>query len=256
MISQKNYSPLSCEDCASGKVLGFDFTHAFQPIVDVKNKNIYAHEALIRGLNQESAGSILGQVDEDNRYRFDQVCRVKAIKLAKKLGIQEKLSINFLPNAVYKPETCIRATLEALKTYDFPVDRVIFEITEGEKILDRAHLKSIITEYQRLGFLTAFDDFGAGYSGLNLLADLQPDIIKLDMELTRGIDHNRARQAIVNGIVQTCWGLSIELIAEGIETRDEMAALQDMGIYLFQGYYFARPAFQALAPVPPELFKV
>jgi EAL domain-containing protein (putative c-di-GMP-specific phosphodiesterase class I) len=157
---------------------------------------------------------------------------------------------------VYKPETCIRATLEALKTYDFPIEQVIFEITEGEKILDQAHLKSIITEYQRLGFQTAFDDFGAGYSGLNLLAELQPDIIKLDMELTRGIDHNRARQAIVNGIVQACWSLEIELIAEGIETRDELLALHDMGIHLFQGYYFAKPAFQALAPVPPELFAI
>jgi EAL domain-containing protein (putative c-di-GMP-specific phosphodiesterase class I) len=76
------------------------------------------------------------------------------------------------------------------------------------------------------------------------------------MELTRGIDHNRARQAIVNGIVQACWSLEIELIAEGIETREELAALHDMGIYLFQGYYFARPAFQALATVPPELFNI
>lgn len=81
--------------------------------------------------------------------------------------------------------------------------------------------------------LTAIDDFGAGYAGLNMLADVQPNIVKLDMALSRHIDADRGRRAI----------------AKGIETTAEMEVLRDLGVELFHGYYFARPAFRSLAEV-------
>ena len=108
-----------CEECACGAGLDFSFTFAFQPIVDSNTQTVYAYEALVRGLNGESAWSVLSQLNEKNRYSFDQVCRVKAVKLAAKLKMQSLLSINFLPNAVYEAETCIRTTLAAAKTYNF-----------------------------------------------------------------------------------------------------------------------------------------
>lgn len=114
---------------------------------------------------------MLSRVNADNRYRFDQACRVKAIKVAAELGMTTALSINFLPNAVYRPELCIRTTLEASEQFDFPVSRIIFEITEGEKVEDHSHLREIIQHYKSRGFRTAIDDFGAGYSGLHLLAE-------------------------------------------------------------------------------------
>jgi len=164
------------------------------------------------------------------------------------------VSINFLPNAVYQAATCIRATLEAARQHGFPTSRLIFEITENEELVDKDHLKSIIREYRRQGFKTAIDDFGAGYAGLNLLAEFQPDIIKLDMALVRGIDTDPVRQAIVRGILGVCVALGIEVIAEGVETQAEFALLHGMGIGLFQGYLFARPAFEALPEVTwPEM---
>lgn len=111
---------------------------------------------------------------------------------------------------------------------------------------DIAHVRSTVEAYAEMGFLTAIDDFGAGFSGLNLLADLQPDIIKLDMDLVRHVDQSRARRVIIGAIVQACAELGIEVIAEGIETASEVAALSDLGIELMQGYFFARPQFQAL----------
>ena len=102
--------------------------------------------------------------------------------------------------------------------------------------------------------MTAIDDFGAGYAGLNLLADFQPDLIKLDMALIRDIDKHKGRQAITRGIMQVCSDLSIRVIAEGVESREEVMVLRDLGVALFQGYYFARPAFQAQARVPPEAY--
>ncbi|PWB32393.1 diguanylate phosphodiesterase [Pseudomonas sp. SDI] len=222
---------------------------AFQPIVDIRDHSLYAYEALVRGLDGSGALTILRQVNDENRYAFDQACRLKAVELAAKLRIPCLLSINFLPNAVYQAATCIRATLAAAQRFDFPTDRIIFEITESEELVDKEHLKGIIHEYQRQKFMTAIDDFGAGYSGLNLLAEFQPDIIKLDMALVRGIDTDPVRQAIVQGILGVCQVLNIEVIAEGIETLGELRQLQHLGIYLFQGYLFARPAFEALPAV-------
>ncbi len=241
--------PLGCRRCADQAPLPFDFSMAFQPIVEAAEHRLFGYEALVRGTDGSGAYSILQQVTEDNRYTFDQTCRIKAVELAAKLHLQGYLSINFLPNAVYQPAACIRATLDAAHRVGFPTERIIFEVTESEQLTDRTHLKNILLEYQRQGFKTAIDDFGAGYSGLGLLAEFQPDIIKLDMELIRGIHNDAARFAIVEGIVGICRKLNIQIIAEGIEHVDEYAALKALGISLFQGYLFARPVYETL-PVP------
>jgi EAL domain-containing protein (putative c-di-GMP-specific phosphodiesterase class I) len=244
--------PSRCDDCAAPESLGFRFSYAYQPIVDVRTRDIYAHEALVRGPAGEPAPSILSRINEDNRYRFDQACRVKAIKVASELGLRERLSINFLPNAIYQPELCIRTTLEAARTHDFPIERLIFEATEGDAIEDGKRLAAILTEYKRIGFLTAIDDFGAGYAGLNLLADFQPDIIKLDMALVRGVDASRSRQAIARGVLRICFELDIAVIAEGVETAAERDFFFDEGVTLMQGYLFCRPAFQSLGAIASD----
>src|SRR5690606_21524428 len=119
--------------------------------------------------------------------------------IASQLGMETRLSINFLPNAIYKPELCIRTTLEAAKSFNFPIEQIIFETVEGEEVEDGKWLAEILREYKRIGFTTAIDDFGAGFAGLNLLADYQPDIIKLDMDLIRNVHESRSRQAIIKG---------------------------------------------------------
>lgn len=249
-IFSEPFKPIACDQCRNLEDLGFEFTMAFQPIWDTDLQRPFAYEALVRGMNGEPAYRILEQVNDGNRYRFDQACRVKAIELASRLGLQNQtdclLSINFLPNAVYRPETCIRATLEASERFRFPTNRLMFEVTEGERVNDSEHLAGIFEAYRRRGFTTAIDDFGAGYSGLNLLAEFQPDVIKIDMELTRGIDRSASRQAILAGILLTCSRLNIKVIAEGVETEAEYRTLTEMGVHLIQGYYFARPEIDNL----------
>lgn len=235
----------NCSNSSSNK-LGFSFSFAYQPIVDLQRGDVFAHEALVRGPEGQSAMSVLSQVTDLNRYRFDQACRVKAIKDAVALKLTTKLSINFLPNAVYRPEACIRATLAAARTHGFPIEQIIFETTEGERIGEGKWYAEVMTEYKRIGFLTAIDDFGAGYAGLSLLADFQPDLIKLDMQLLRGIDANRPRQLIVKAALQLCSELDIRVIAEGVETLAERDWLWRAGAHLMQGYLFARPAFQQI----------
>ena len=237
----------SCDDCGNDARLGFLFSYAYQPIIDIESRHIYAHEALVRGPGGESAHSVLSRVNDDNRYRFDQACRVKAIKTAAALNMQSRLSINFMPNAIYQPERCIRTTLAAAHAHGFPIERIIFETVEGERIEDAKWLSEVLREYRRIGFLTAIDDFGAGFAGLNLLADFQPDIIKLDMALVRGIDKSASRQAIVRGVTRIGEELGIEILAEGIETVDECLALRSLGVRLMQGYLFCKPMFEACA---------
>lgn len=244
-------APEACGDCRSGHGLDFEFEYAYQPIVDTAARGVYAYEALVRGPNGEPAGSVLSRVNDDNRYRFDQACRVRAIATAARLQLAERLSINFLPNAIYKPEVCIRTTLQAADEHGFDVRRIVFEATEGEVVSDGRWLAAILVEYQRMGFLTAIDDFGAGYAGLNLLADFQPDIVKLDMALVRGVDESRPRQAIARGVLRICGELGIEVLAEGVETAGERDFFRHEGVRLMQGWLFGRPAFQALGAVDP-----
>lgn len=237
-----------CEGCRRAGDQ-FDLAMAFQPIVDVETGRAWAYEALVRGPNGEGAGHVLGAVTASNRYAFDQQCRVAAITQAVAAGIVDtgaKLSINFLPNAVYSPVACIQLTLKTAAAEGFPTDRLIFEFTENEEMTDTAHVLNIIDTYRRMGFSTALDDFGAGHAGLSLLARLQTDVIKLDMELIRAIDTSLPRRMIVEGLVAMFARLGITTVAEGIETLGEYEALREIGVRYMQGYFLARPGFKVL----------
>ncbi|MBC7579247.1 MAG: EAL domain-containing protein [Tardiphaga sp.] len=244
--------PAQCVGCREDIPLPFEFKMAFQPIVDLNLGRVWGYEALVRGSNGESALSILEQVNEDTRYRFDQAARVMAIETAGSLFKEPhlRLSINFMPNAVYEPSACIQKSLAAARRANFPHRNLMFEFTENERIIDTAHVQRIIDAYRKFGFMTAIDDFGAGYAGLGLLAKLQPDLIKIDMELLRDIHVSQAKQAIVAGIVGIARQLDIQVLGEGVENDLELTVLRAAGISLFQGYHFAKPALMALPPVP------
>lgn len=245
----------ACQGCRNGDGFSVALTMAFQPILDLEAGAIWGYEALVRGAGGESAATVLASVTDENRYRFDQACRVKAIELAGQLmphGAASRLSINFMPNAVYEPKACIKASLAAAARARFDPRRLMFEFTENEHMQDVKHVQNIVSSYRNMGFTVALDDFGAGYAGLNLLARFQPDVVKVDMELVRGIDASRARQVIVAGIVGICRQLDIAVLAEGVETQAEADTLRAVGIRLFQGYLFARPELERFR-VPSEI---
>lgn len=240
-----------CARCRDAEPLAFDFSFAFQPIVHYPARTVVAYEALVRGLGGESAFSVLEKVTDENRYQFDQAARYKAITPAHRLMGESamRLSINFFPNAVYDPVRCLRTTLSIARETGFALDRLMFELTEHEKVADTSHLKSIVDHYATCGFTVAIDDFGAGFAGLNLLAEFRPHVIKLDRKLLVDIDQDDTRQAIVSGLVLTARTLNIAVIAEGIETPNELNYLRGAGIEFFQGYLFARPGFETLPEV-------
>ncbi len=239
----------ACKGCRDGTGFDVPFSMAFQPIFDLASGAVFAQEALVRGINGEGAYTILSQVDDANRYAFDQQCRVKAIEMAaarRFLGDGRGLSINFMPHAVYEPRACIRLTLDAARRTGFPLNQIIFEFTEAER-LDSDHVLHILETYRDVGFKTAIDDFGAGYAGLGLLSRFQPDIVKIDMDLIRGIDTDSVKQLILKNILTMLEDLGIAPICEGVETLAELATIQDLGVRLVQGYVLARPVFDKVA---------
>ncbi|TPG42544.1 EAL domain-containing protein [Sphingomonas koreensis] len=243
--------PTGCQGCRAAPH-EFDLAMAFQPIVDVVTARVYAFEALVRGAGGEPAADVFSRVTPENRYAFDQQCRVAAIEGAVAAGILDtdaRLSINFLPNAVYSPVACIQLTLKTAHATGFPTDRLIFEFTENEEMADTNHIKTILDTYREMGFTTAIDDFGAGHAGLGLLARLQTDLMKLDMELVRGIDTSLPRRLIVEGVLRMAEALGMMVIAEGIETVAEYEALRSIGVRYMQGYLLARPGFKTLPSV-------
>ncbi len=242
---------VKCAGCADGTELPFEFKMAFQPIVDVSQHRIWGYEALVRGPNGESAHSVLSQLTDTQLYRFDQAARVMAIETAGRLFTDPhaRLSINFMPNAVYEPRACIQKSLEAARRANFPATKLMFEFTENERMSDVAHVENIVRSYKALGFWTALDDFGAGYAGLGLLARLQPNLIKIDMELLRDIHLSRPKQVIVAALAQIARELDITVLAEGVENEAELTTLRAAGISLFQGYHFAKPGSMSLPAV-------
>ena len=246
-------NPTIDEFSAAGGV-DFCFTFAFQPIVNASTREIISFEALVRGPGGEPSAEVFAQVPRENLYRFDQACRLKAIHLAQRLKIDTRLNINLFPNAINRTGLNIRSTLQASLKEGFPVDKIIFEISEAEKLENYPRVIEIFESYKDFGFKTAIDDFGTGYSGLRMLAEYQPDYIKLDRNLIANIHEDHVKQTIVNGVGNICRQLSIELMAEGVENVEEYQWLREAGINIFQGFYFARPSFEALIDVHPKLF--
>ena len=221
---------------------------AFQPIVNARTREITAYEALVRGRNNESADAILHNIPRAELATFDEECRKAALALAKRLGLKHDLNLNLLPQGFRADRDCLASTLDVAIEHGFAPEQIVLEVTEGEVLGNQDRFTELIGIYRGLGMRMAIDDFGSGYSGLNVLADFQPDQIKLDKNLVRGIQSRGPRQAIVRAILQVCRDLGIELIAEGIESNEEFQWLRDAGVESFQGFLFARPAFEVLPP--------
>ena len=254
MTSTHHATGPSMDEFAAAGGVDFDFSFAFQPIVNAITREVISFEALVRGPCGESSAEVFAKVPRENLYRFDQACRVKAIHIARRLNLRTRLNINLFPNAIHLTGMNIRATLQASFQEGFPVENLIFEVSEAERLIHYSRVVEIFKSYEDFGFQTAIDDFGTGYSGLRMLAEYQPNYIKLDRNIIADIHESHVKQTIVKGIGSICRQLCIELIAEGVEKFEEYEWLHEAGINIFQGYYFARPTFEALAEVRLTLF--
>lgn len=223
------------------------FTSYFQPIVSMQNTSkIFAYEALLRGI--DSVGKIVSPkeiIDTATASgllpQMDRLARLTAILEASCNNINQKIFINFAPTALYDPIFCLNTTVQAIDRTGIPHDQVVFEVVESDEFKDLAHLKSILAHYRKSGFLIALDDLGEGYSSLNLLHQVRPDFVKLDMALIRDVHRDPYKASITEKILEIAHNLSIQTVAEGIECVEELNWLQERGTTFAQGYLIAKP---------------
>ncbi|MFP2932207.1 EAL domain-containing protein [Pyxidicoccus sp. 3LG] len=222
-------------------------TAHFQPIVHARDtRRIFAHEALMRGCERDGALVPPGRMmqaarDAELLFQLDLAARTTAIREAVRHGLRTHLFVNFTPTAIYDPAYCLRSTVATIAEAGVPPQSVVFEVIESDQAADPKHLKDIINFYRQAGFRVALDDLGAGYSSLNLIHQLRPDIVKLDMELVRDVHLDAYKGAIVRKLLEIARQLGIQTVAEGIETPEELRWVRAHGVDFVQGYLIARP---------------
>jgi EAL domain-containing protein (putative c-di-GMP-specific phosphodiesterase class I) len=218
----------------------------YQPIVDTDSGELHAYEALLRGQYPDGAEASAGVMIEGARrldvlFALDQQARESALLNAPPRQAN-KLFINFLPTVIYDPARCLATTWRALKQTTYRPEDVVFEVVESESIANRRDLIRILDHYREQKFRIALDDLGSGYASINLLGELRPDYVKLDMDLVRGAPNDSLRSGLIRAITHVARDCGIEVIAEGIETLEQARCVQDLGVHLMQGFHFARPA--------------
>lgn len=223
-------------------------TSHFQPIVHADRPDeIYGYEALLRGVNPDGSFISPGVLFETARgagllFQLDLAARRSAIANAHVHHLAHALFVNFAPTAIYDPKACLRSTVAAIDDAGIARSQVVFEIVETERAHDPKHLRRILDYYRGAGFRIALDDVGSGYSSLNLIHLLRPDVLKLDMELVRDVDRDPYKARIAANLLDVANALGIDALAEGIETEGELEWVQQHGAKYVQGYLIARPA--------------
>lgn len=221
-----------------------------QPIVDASG-GAFAHEALFR--LREPSGDLVSPgrafgiaKDAGLLFNLDLIARRSAVQTAARAGRDGRLFINFNPSSIYDPAYCLRTTASFVADLGMKPSDIVFEVTETEQARDMRHLKGILAFYRNAGFRVALDDIGSGYSSLNLLSEVRPDFMKIDMELIRNIDAEPYKQNIVRNLLAIARGNGTLTVAEGIETEAERDWLSGEKVDYMQGYLFGPPA-----PVQP-----
>lgn len=220
----------------------------FQPIVDLRRRRAFAYEVLSRGTPPFCDPTLLFDraAELGLTWELERACRLAALRTIAGLPRRQRGGVKFFLNispCVLDDERFVRGfTLAALREHGLEQGNVVIEITERASIEDYARFESAIRHYGEQGFSIALDDFGAGHSGLLTLISCVPHYLKLDMAVTRGVDHDPYKQMIVKSMVALAENVGAVLIAEGVETWREAATLMRFGVERAQGFLFGKPA--------------
>lgn len=220
-------------------------TTVFQPIVSLQDGRVHGYEALSRGPADsplQAPDRLFQYAQKFNKlWELEFLCRSKAFEAAFKLESEFKLFLNVNPNIMQDVQFRKGFTKEYLEKFAIDPKRIIFEITESEAINHLDDFIKTIDNYKEQDYRIAIDDAGAGYSGLNLISDIHPNYIKLDMKLIRDIDKDMTKQSLVGCLNEFSEFTETALIAEGIETKEELLTLIDIGVQYGQGFFIQRP---------------
>ena len=232
------------------------FTSHFQPIVHAADTSrIFGQEALLRGIDEDDSliapGRLLSVARDANvLFQLDRAARLTAIREAAKFGLTDYIFINFTPTSIYDPAFCLRSTVIAADQAGIPHKNIVFEVIESDRAQDISQVENTLRFYRDAGFLIALDDLGAGYSSLNLIHQLRPDFIKLDMELIRNVHQDPYKALITEKLLEIAQSLNIRTIAEGIECEEELQWVRTHGANFVQGYLITKPTSPPVITTP------
>lgn len=244
-------SPLSSPDfssCLSDLLAEESVTVQFQPIFDLASESLIAYEALTRG----PKGSVLEAPDDlfgcaqllGLLSELERLCRRKAIDSFANLKLKGCLFLNVSPFALVDSDGAQEEMLQQLEDAGITVDRVVIEVTEGQRIEDEILFQKTISYYRDLGFQIAIDDLGSGYSGLKQWSELRPDIVKIDRYFIDRGHRNPVKREFLKSIVALARATNTRVLAEGIEQPEELALLKNLGIDMVQGFFLGRPSIE------------
>lgn len=234
----------------------------YQPIFRSGTLALWGYECLMRGVAEDGAivspATLLEWARQEQlTFMLDRQVRELHLRRAGAAGLGPPihLLVNFLPTAIYRPEFCLRTTVRAAAEAGLEPDHVVFEVVESERTVSRPHLRNLLAYYRATGFKVALDDVGSGYSGLSLLADLNPDLIKIDRELVSRAPESPVHRDVCASLARLGRDSGQLVLAEGVEREEEWAMMTELGVDLLQGFLFGRPAPEparasAVAPRP------
>ncbi|MHC9515654.1 diguanylate phosphodiesterase [Enterobacter mori] len=229
---------------------GADCSFAFQPIVDPFMQQIVSWEALIRTPEGDSPAAYFQTLPQDALYEADLKSKQVALSMASALGLHtQTLSLNLLPMTLVNVPNAVDFLLTVIEANGFVPEQIVVEFTESEAISRFDEFTYSVNQLKSAGISVTIDHFGAGFAGLQLLAQFQPDRIKINRDLIANVHKSGPRQAIVQAIIKCCASLEIQFCAVGVERAEEWMWLESAGISQFQGHLFASPRLGGIPAV-------
>lgn len=227
-----------------------DCGFAFQPIVDPFAQQVVSFEALIRTADGGSPQAYFNAFSGNDIYAADLQSKKIAFAMAGKLGLKEQaLSVNLLPMTLVNVPGAVGFLLNEIEANGLVPEQIVVEFTESEVISRFDEFKDAVRQLKSAGISVAIDHFGAGFAGLLLLAQFQPDRIKINRDLVADVHRSGPRQAIIQAIIKCCSSLEILVCAVGVEKAEEWMWLESAGISQFQGHLFASPCFAGIPSI-------
>ena len=220
---------------------------AFQPIININTGRIYAVEALLRehlAIGYKSIFDVFDAVyEEDILYCFDLELRRKVFKKFTTIQEYEQMKLFYnLDNRLFNTKNFSTGnTLEILNEFNIKKENLCFEISERHELEKHSGMDKVLQHYQNENYLVAIDDFGTGYAGYKLLFDATPEVIKIDRYFLQDIQKDMKKRLMVKSITHLAIQLGIQVVAEGIETKEEYLTCKDIGCHFVQGYFVQKP---------------
>lgn len=229
-------------------------TAVFQPIIDMSTASVIGHEGLIRGPADSPLHSPMKLFNTARKYgmvvELEYLARREVLQSFYNQNATGKVFLNISPDVLMSKHSRVGETLKYIEEIGLLPQQVVIELTENAPATDYQLLREATHHYRAMGFEIAIDDLGEGFSSLRMWSELRPDYVKIDQHFIHGINNDPLKLQFVRSIQEIATKSGARIVAEGIESEQELSAIRDLGISFGQGYHILRPQNQPVTHVP------